>query len=1127
MKKYLAPILLILLPLWGFSQLFENFDDGDFTSNPPWSGNIEDFVVNEEKRLQLNKEGEEAVSTLYTSNAIVDSVSWEFFIKLSFSPSANNNAKVYLIADQVDLNGPLNGYFLQFGESLSSDAIELFKQNGDQITSICRGQEASIASSFELKIKVMHRINGDWIVYSDFDQTGNYVLECSGNDSEIDQGSFFGFVCNYTSSNANKFYFDDIHIKYMEQDLTPPELMSISVLNEQSLRLNFSEALSLSAEDINNYSVNNGLGSPDNAALDETNKTVILTFESIIETDTEYEIEIRNIEDLSGNIMSPVVQSFKRIILETFDVLINEIMADPTPVVGLPDVEYIEIYNATEASIDLSDWVLQLGGSQSIFPQSNIEAGGYRILCKSTNADQMSSFGEVIGFPSFSLTNTGQSISLYSAAGLLLHSIEYTDSWYRDEIKDDGGWSLELINPQDYCSESLNWIASMDNSGGSPGIRNSVYNNIPALPQIKSLEIADNPLLLLRFSQQMNPDDLLQTTNYLLQPDNMPPSQILLYDTATSVYLVFAEPFELQTAYNLIVDGTFRNCAGQLMETPQSFSFYLPKVAEAGDIVINEIMIDPDPPLALPAYEYLELYNNSSSPVVMNNWHLKIGSTDKVIESATIQAGNFLLICSSDAEEAFLPYGETYSFSSFSLNNTAAALVLKDEFGGVIHQLNYTNDWHSSEEKKEGGWSLEAIEPSNYCQEVGNWASSTDGRGGSPGTLNSIDGMANEQPDLSIRSVSVLDENIIKLIFSEKMDSLEMFKTDNFFVDRGIGEPFESMPEGPGYESAVLYFDDTFLRGEIYTLEISGNLRSCSGAEAAGLSISYAQPDQVVKGDVVFNELLFDAAVPEGEFIELVNISEKFIDISDLSISRMLVGIYDTSWYTTQLQGPVMFPGDYYVFTKSPLQVQKVYHCEYPEKLIQQNDFITLPNSETHLLLHLKWNKDSIVDRLIYAEEMHHSLLKDTKGVSLEKININGTNESVNWHSAASNVNYATPTYQNSQFLEERKASSSFELKPEIFSPDNDGYEDLLQISYKMKEAGYILNLVIYDSNGRQVKRLVENEIIATHGQFFWNGEDTNNSKADKGIYILLFEYFDLNGNVYKEKLTTVLGGKL
>jgi hypothetical protein len=259
MKKYLAPILLILLPLWGFSQLFENFDDGDFTSNPPWSGNIEDFVVNEEKRLQLNKEGEEAVSTLYTSNAIVDSVSWEFFIKLSFSPSANNNAKVYLIADQVDLNGPLNGYFLQFGESLSSDAIELFKQNGDQITSICRGQEASIASSFELKIKVMHRINGDWIVYSDFDQTGNYVLECSGNDSEIDQGAFFGFVCNYTSSNANKFYFDDIHIKYMEQDLTPPELMSISVLNEQSLRLNFSEALSLSAEDINNYSVNNGL----------------------------------------------------------------------------------------------------------------------------------------------------------------------------------------------------------------------------------------------------------------------------------------------------------------------------------------------------------------------------------------------------------------------------------------------------------------------------------------------------------------------------------------------------------------------------------------------------------------------------------------------------------------------------------------------------------------------------------------------------------------------------------------------------------------------------------------------------------------------------------------------------
>ena len=1128
MKRLLLISFLSLFISINYAQISEDFQDGDFTNNPVWIGNQADFKVNTDLKLQLDMEGNSGISSLQTVNQLMDSVSWEFYIKLSFSPSSNNNARVYLVSNQENLQLALNGYFLQFGESGSSDAIELFRQDGETIISICRGSEGSIASSFNARVKVTHRANGEWILYSDFGNTGSFVLECMGNDQTYHSTNYFGFYCKYTSSNATKFYFDDIEVNNIQQDLEAPSVTSVLISDANSILVSFSEAVSQEpAENTNNYFVNKGLNNPNVAQLTENQTQVLLHFSDNFVANEDYQISIGGQQDFHGNTMADTLIDFTDNVLQEFDVVFSEIMADPSPVVQLPNAEYLEIYNRTTANIDLSGWKLIIGSTEKDFPSAIIPAESYLILCKESNIQYLSEYGTCVGFSSFSLTNGGQSLSLVSASGDQIHSLSYTDDWYRDPMKKDGGWSIEQINPNDFCSAEENWIASEDSRGGSPGTQNSVYNPTAVSPTISSVVVTDNPLLLVTYSQEMQLNEIITKGNYSVSPDIGQPGQIMVYDTSRAVYLSFSETFQQGVQYTLSISGSLHNCANQAMDVPVEMPFMLNKTAEMGDIVFNEIMADPEPVVGLPAYEYLELYNTSNSPIDMDSWDLQIGSTHKLLENMIIAPHQYLILCKNEAVEYFQEYGSTYGLASFSLSNGGTQLVLRNMMGAVIHQVEYDDTWYGDDAKAEGGWSLEAIDPLSYCQEKNNWSASTDDRGGSPGQINSIDGLALEDEDAQISRIEIVSEQRIRVYFSKSMDSATLIQTANYDIDQGVGAPLQCIIQGPKYQQVDLLLNEVLQKGVVYSLETQDGLLECNGTDASHIVSRFAVPDEIAKGDIVFNEILFDAAVDHGEFVELVNISNKILETANLSLSRININQYDTTWYSAELSGLLLFPGDYVAYAPSAPQVLKVYHSEAPERIISLESFPSLPNTNGILILHLSSNRDSIIDYLSYDESMHYSLIKDTKGVSLEKMDLYGGNARENWHSAASSVNYATPAYQNSQFVDQGQTAATFELSPEVFSPDNDGFDDVLQIDYQMDEPGYTLNLVIYDAHGRQVKHLIENELLGTSGAFYWDGQTENHQKAAVGIYILYFEYFDLQGNVKSEKLTTVLGGHL
>ena len=98
---------------------------------------------------------------------------------------------------------------------------------------------------------------------------------------------------------------------------------------------------------------------------------------------------------------------------------------------------------------------------------------------------------------------------------------------------------------------------------------------------------------------------------------------------------------------------------------------------------------------------------------------------------------------------------------------------------------------------------------------------------------------------------------------------------------------------------------------------------------------------------------------------------------------------------------------------------------------------------------------------------------------------------------------------------------------PEIFSPDNDGYNDVLNIYCKTDSPGKMLNITIYDSKGRLIKYLIKNQLMSAENVYSWDGINDNNQKANIGIYVIYVEILDMKGNVKHYKKTAVLATKL
>jgi hypothetical protein len=1128
----------LLISSFVSAQVTDNFSDGDFTSSPAWSGDISEFIVNASQQLQLNNTVAGASYLSASSPAgSLNNIEWHFYIKQTFAPSSSNYARVYLASDQSNLEGALNGYYLQFGEAGSLDAVELFRQSGTTSVSVARGTNGQVAGSFAIGVKVTRDASGIWSLFVDPAGGTAYSLQATGTDNIYATTSYFGVAAVYTSSNANKFFFDDFYIGPVIIDTTPPTVVSSSVISANQLDVLFSETVDLTtAQTITNYSANNGFGNPVAALRDAANLNLVhLTFGSSFTSGLTNSLSVSNVQDLNGNVISPANAAFTYYAPVTpgfKDIIITEIMADPTPQIGLPAFEFVEIYNRGSNTFNLNSWKLTDGSSTATLGNYNLVAGQYLIICPVADTALFSPFGPTMGVSSFpSLNNSGDNIYLKDNALGLIDSVNFSDTWYHDAVKADGGWTLELINPNSIaiCAQLGNWTASNNTNGGTPGAQNSVYSTAPDLtaPVISSVTVNDSTHITVCFSEGLNSSQISTISNYSISNGIGTPLSASVNSEFSCVDLSLPTMLNTSTSY-LITVSNMTDCAGNTL-TPNTATFDYYK-AGPFDVVFNEIMADPDNTFGNPdiQYEYVELHNRTQYTINLNNWKYTAGTNTKTLPNVNIAANGYIVLTSTTNAALFPASANAVAVVSFpGLTNTGASLTLRNPEGDVISTVSYSDDWYRDAAKKDGGWSIEQIDPNNPCAGMNNWRASVDPDGGTPGAQNSVNASNPDNTPPAVIRVSVIAADTIRLYFNEPLDSISMRSISLYTIDNSIGSPTEAVPVGPDFKSVRLTLGTAILPGIIYKIIVNNSVTDCIGNQVgADNSARFAIPEPAAASDVVINEVLYDPKTDGVDFVEIYNRSNKVIDLKDMTVAQ-----YDTLNGVPMFpqaispDGYLLFPGDYLVLSENSNAVRSQYYTPDQEAFLDIGDLPSLNISGGTVCLAVGF---LVIDHFVYYENMQFPLLNETKGVSLERIDFERSSEDyTNWHSAAESVGFATPGYKNSQYNDAGETSEAIAITPEVFSPDEDGMNDVVSINYHFDTPGFVANVIIYDSKGRLVKNLIRNELLGINGTFSWDGIDEQKEKARIGIYIIFTEVFDVKGNVKHFKNTCVLAGKL
>jgi len=753
------------------AQVDDDFNDGEFSD---WNGSSSHFIINPGHQLQLNNTVAGSSYLVKSFAPTIQDLEWNVYVKQSFAGSSNNYGRIYLLSSQESLTQATEGYYLQLGEAGSNDAVELFRQDGTTSVSVCRAANATIASSFAIRLKVLRDAVGLWKILIDYSGTTNYAEAATGQDLTYPSGTWMGLVCVYTAGNATRFYYDDVYAGPVKPEPVPYD------------------------------------------------------------------------------------------VAEESDVVINEFFPDPSPPVGLPGQEFVELYNRSSKTFDLHGW--KIGDASSLVPLPSVvmRPGEYVVM----NSPP-------------SLNNSSDVIRIIDDRNVVIDSLNYSLGWYHDASRSDGGYTIERLNPAVDSNEITNWYVSQDVSGGTPGRINSVFGRNPdsTPPTISDIKYQYDSIVV-KFSEAI----AAVTTVAGFHAD--------LKDAVTIILRL--ENLTNGSTYKITIENIDDIAGNPLVSVDLTFTYFIPHVVNYKDIIITEIMADPTPTVQLPEAEYIEVYNRSGNPVNLKDWHLEDPTTIAKLPSIIVMPGTYLLLTSNTNASKFPKAVGVTSFPS--LGNPGDRITLRDPDGLVTDSIAYALSWYRSSEKSDGGWSLELIDINNPCGEEDNWTASEDVNGGTPGDVNSV---IASKPDIAgpkVLTVTAISKDTLSITFNEKV------------IDTGtISLQGQSKVK---YREIVHVLSAPLRTRTLYTIVIS-DVHDCNGNRMEEVIFEFALPEFAEPRDIVINEILFNPRPGESDFVELYNRSDKYINLKNWKLTDK----------TITETNDIMVPDSYRVLSSSNMSM--------------------------------------------------------------------------------------------------------------------------------------------------------------------------------------------------------------
>jgi len=383
------------------------------------------------------------------------------------------------------------------------------------------------------------------------------------------------------------------------------------------------------------------------------------------------------------------------------------------------DEEWIELYNNTDAEIDLENWkVLDEDASHTpiIIPAGySIAADGYFTIEIATGGN-FPFTPDYDGSGNFQLNNGGDAVRIWNPDGILVDIVVYDDGDPWPTEPDGDGPSLSLIEPDSNNRLAESWDPSRDD-GGTPG-----ELNFPPEPYVTVLDPNGGEFV------EMETDYLITWTygnwdgdvRIEIQKEGEDPEPLASNIPASDEsYLWFVTDIVgTGDDFKIIISG---------METddPEDESddfFSIVEPYDVASLVLTEIMYNP-PESGDDSLEFVEIYNNSLDTVELEGFYFSEGF-DFTFPDVEILPDTFLLVAKDSLAMLHTFNVAAYQWTSGGLSNGGEDIELKDAYNNVLDYVDYDDSPPWDTVPDGNGPSLTLCNPDSDNELPENWTHS-------------------------------------------------------------------------------------------------------------------------------------------------------------------------------------------------------------------------------------------------------------------------------------------------------------------------------------------------------------------------------------------------------------------